>query len=218
MPMPAGKPFDLDRLGQSYGRISGNEDEPTMMWNANYGGPFYGFQTYNKAPLMFSMLGGIVGDDTMNSALKKYVETWKFKHPSPWDFTFFMNKELGRDLNWFWYYWLFTTESVNGSIKDVVSQGDKTIVTVHQAGEMPSPVVLKVEFADGSEKIKSMPNAKMIDDKTAIVRWNEDVWFSGDRDFQAVLDLGKRKISKITLDPFGRFPDSDIKDNVWTGK
>ena len=213
-----GRPFELDRLGQSYGRISGNEDEPAMMWNANYGGTFYGFQTYNKTPLMFSMLGGIVGDEAMNAALKKYVDTWKFKHPSPWDFTFFMNKELGRDLNWFWYYWLFTTESVNGSIKEVVSQGDKAIVTVHQAGEMPSPVVLKVEFADGSEKIKAMPNAKMVDDKTAIVRWNEDVWFNGDRDFQAVLDLGKRKISKITLDPFGRFPDTNIKDNVWTAK
>ncbi len=212
------RPFDLDRLGQSYGRISGNEDEPMMMWNANYGGTFYGFQTYNKTPLMFSMLGGVVGDNAMNAALKKYVETWKFKHPSPWDFTFFMNKELGRDLNWFWYYWLFTTERVDGSIKEVVSQGDKTTVTVHQSGEMPSPVVLKVEFADGSEKIKAMPNAKMTNDKTAIVRWNEDVWFNGDRDFQAVLDFGKRKISNITLDPYGRFPDSDTKNNVWASK
>ncbi len=214
----AGKPFSIDRLGQSYGNISGNEDEPMLMWNANYGGTFYGFQTYGKTSMMFSMLGGIVGDDAMNAALKKYLETWKFKHPSPWDFTFFMNKELGRDLNWFWYYWLFTTEAVNGSIKNVIAQADKTQVIVHQAGEMPSPVVLKVEFADGSDKIKAMPNAKMIDDKTAIVRWSEDVWFTGDRDFQATLDFGKRPITKITLDPFGRFPDADAKDNVWTGK
>jgi hypothetical protein len=213
-----GKPFSIDNLGQRYGSISGNEDEPAMMWNANYGGTFYGFQTYGKTPLMFSMLGGIVGDEAMNAALKKYVDTWKFKHPSPWDFMFFMNKELGRDLNWFWYYWLFTTEAVNGSLKNVAAQGEKTQVTIHQAGEMPSPVVLKVEFADGSEKIKSMPNAKMINDKTAIVRWNEDVWFNGERDFQAVLDFGKRPIRKITLDPFGRFPDSDTKDNVWTSK
>ena len=213
-----GKPFNIDRLGQSYGSISGNEDEPTMMWNANYGGPFYGFQTYGKTSMMFSMLGGIVGDDAMHAAIRKYVETWKFKHPSPWDFTFFMNKELGRDLNWFWYYWLFITESVNGSIKEVAARGEKTQITIHQAGEMPSPIILKVEFADGSEKIKSMPNAKMIDDKTAIVKWNEDVWFNGDRDFQATLDFGKRPITKITLDPFGRFPDSDTKDNVWTSK
>ncbi len=214
----AGKPFKLDNMGQRYGTISGNEDEPMMMWNANYGGTFYGFQTYGKVTMMFSMLGAIVGDDAMNAAIRKYVETWKFKHPSPWDFAFFMNKELGRDLNWFWYYWLFTTESVNGSIKEVVSKGDKTQITIHQAGEMPSPVVLKVEFADGSEKIKAMPNAKMVDDKTAIVMWNEDVWFNGDRDFGASLDFGKRAIKQITLDPFGRFPDSDPKDNVWIAK
>jgi hypothetical protein len=211
----AGKPFNIDGIGQSYGTVSGDEDEPMMMWNANQGGIYYGFQTYQKTMMMFSMLGGIVGDDAMNAAIRKYMEAWKFKHPSPWDFTFFMNKELGRDLNWFWYYWLFTTESVNGSIKQVVSQGEKTQVTIHQAGEMPSPVVLKVEFADGSEKISPMPNSKMIDDKTVIVKWDEDVWFTGDRDFQAMLDFGKRKIAKITLDPFGRFPDSDKKDNVW---
>ena len=214
----AGKPFNIDGIGQRYGTISGDEDEPMMMWNANHAGSFYGFQTYQKVMMMFSMLGGIVGDDVMHAAIKKYAEIWKFKHPSPWDFTFFMNKELGRDLNWFWYYWLFTTERVDGSIKDVAAKGDKTNVIIHQAGEMPSPVVLKVEFADGADKIKPMPNAKMIDDKTALVKWDADVWFSGDRDFQAVLDFGKRKISKITLDPFGRFPDSDSKDNVWMGK
>ena len=58
-----GKPYSVDGLGQRYGTISGNEDEPPMMWNANYGGPFYGFQTYGKTPLMLSMLGGVVGDE-----------------------------------------------------------------------------------------------------------------------------------------------------------
>ena len=56
----------------------------------------------------------------------------------------------------------------------------------------------------------------MLDDKTAIVRWSEDVWSNGNRDFPAVLDFGERPIKKITLDPSGRFPDSDAKDNVWT--
>ena len=30
---------NLDGLGQSYGRTSGNEAEPPMMWNANYARP-----------------------------------------------------------------------------------------------------------------------------------------------------------------------------------
>ena len=29
----------LERPGQSYGRTSGNEDEPPMMWHANYARP-----------------------------------------------------------------------------------------------------------------------------------------------------------------------------------
>src|SRR4029453_2597366 len=46
---------NLDAPGQSYGRTSGNEEEPPMMWNANYGGPsMYRFQTYSKTPLMLS--------------------------------------------------------------------------------------------------------------------------------------------------------------------
>jgi hypothetical protein len=113
---------NLDRLGQSYGRTSGSEDEPPMMWNANYGGSMYGFQTYSKTPLMLSMLGGIVGDDAVQRAMREYTEVWAFKHPSPWDYIFFMSDALGQDLRWFWYYWLWTTESVDGSIASVASR------------------------------------------------------------------------------------------------
>ena len=85
-----------------------------------------------------------------------------FKHPSPWDYIFFMNKALGKDLGWFWYYWLWTTESVDGSIAGVTTAGGKTTVTVRQDGQMPSPVVLKVQFADSGPAIKPMANAKMV--------------------------------------------------------
>jgi hypothetical protein len=208
------KPFNLDGAGQQYGNMSGNENEPTMMWSANDAGPAYGFQTYAKTPLMLSMLGGIVGDEAVIKAMKEYAKTWSFKHPSPWDYVNFMNNALGQNLDWFWYYWLFTTESVNGSIQDV-KPGKKTLVSVYQAGEMPSPVVLKVEFEEAGPAIGSMPNAKMLDKNTALVTWPADVWFTGSRTFQAELNFGARKIKKITLDPFGRFPDSDVTDNVW---
>lgn len=211
----AGKPYDLDGLGQRYGRVSGSEDEAPLMWSANYAGTGYGFQTYQKTPLMLSMLGGIVGDEAVINAMKKYTATWAYKHPSPWDYMFFMDHELGQNLDWFWYYWLFTTESVEGSIEGVQSVNGKTIVTVRQDGEMPSPVVLKVEFEESGEAIKPMPNATMVDPTTAEVTWPVTVWFDGSRTYDAELDFGSRKIKKITLDPHGRFPDKNIEDNVW---
>ena len=65
----AGEAPDLDGAGQSYGNISGDEWEPPLMWVANYAGGMYGFQTYSKTPLMFSMLGGIVGDAEVQRAI-----------------------------------------------------------------------------------------------------------------------------------------------------
>jgi hypothetical protein len=209
------KPYSLDGLGQSYGRNSGSESEAPMMWSANDAGSGYSFQTYGKTPLMLSMLGGIVGDEAVINAMKKYTATWSFKHPSPWDYMFFMNNELHQDLEWFWYYWLFTTETVEGSIKDVKTVKGKTTVTVLEAGQMPSPVVLKVEFEANGAPLKKVTNAKMIDATTAEVTWPASVWFNGNRTFDAVMDFGERKIKKITFDPHGRFPDANIADNVW---
>ncbi|MDH3571052.1 MAG: M1 family metallopeptidase, partial [Gemmatimonadota bacterium] len=208
-----GQAPDLDGLGQQYGSVSGDEWEPPMMWNANYAGPMYGFQTYSKTPMMLSMLGGIVGDSAVRHAMSEYTTTWRFKHPSPWDYVFFMNNALGRDLGWFWYYWLWTTESVDGSVQRVTTSGSTTTVTVRQDGQMPSPVVLTVHFAPSGPPLRPMPNARMLDDSTAIVTWPVDVWFSGARTFQAKLEFGARRIEKVILDPGRRFPDRDPTDN-----
>jgi len=210
-----GKPYKLDSLGMSYGGISGNELEPPLMWDENYAGPFYGFVAYGKAPLMLSSLGGVVGDSAVWRAMSDYAKAWRFKHPSPWDYAFFMNNALHQDLGWFWNYWLFTTESVDGSIQDVKTSGRRTTVTVRQNGQMPAPVILKVEFAPAGPAIRPMSNSKMTDANTAIVTYPVDVWFPGSRTFNAVLDFGGRGISKVTLDPAGRSPDRNAADNVW---
>jgi hypothetical protein len=210
-----GESPNLDGLGQAYGRISGMEAEPPLMWNANYGGPMYGFQAYQKASLMLSMLGGIVGDTAVWQAMSEYAEAWQFKHPSPWDYAFSMSNALEQDLGWFWYYWLFTTESVDGSITDVTTEGPRTTVTVRQDGQMPSPVVLEVRFAPQGPAITPMANSTMVDEATAVVTWPVDVWFQGSRTFEAELAFGARPIELIIFDPACRFPDRDPTDNMW---
>jgi hypothetical protein len=210
-----GKAYKLDSLGMSYGEISGNDLEPPLMWDENYAGPMYGFVAYGKAPLMLSALGGVVGDSAVWRAMSDYAKVWRFKHPSPWDYANFMSNALHQDLGWFWYYWLFTTERVDESIQNVTTRGRNTTVTVRQDGEMPAPVILKVEFAPGGAAIRAMSNSRMIDATTALVTYPADVWFGGSRTFVSNLDFGGRAITRITLDPNGRFPDKDASDNVW---
>jgi len=206
---------NLDGLGQVYGRTSGDEQEPPMMWDANYAGPMYGFQAYSKAPMMLSSLGGVVGDSAVQRAMSEYAHAWRFKHPSPWDYMFFMDHALHRDLGWFWYSWLFTTEAVNGSIRGVRTAGGVTTVTVRQEGGMPAPVVLAVHFAPRGPRLLRMANATRVDDSTAVVTWPVDVWFAGSRTFAAKLRFGRRRIERIVLDPHCRFPDASADDNTW---
>ncbi len=66
------KPTLLDSLGGQFGQTSGNEAQAPMMWDNNYGGPFTGYVTYAKAPMMLSMLGAIVGDSAVQRAMKAY--------------------------------------------------------------------------------------------------------------------------------------------------
>ncbi|MEJ2204699.1 MAG: M1 family metallopeptidase [Gemmatimonadota bacterium] len=211
-----GEEPQIDGLGQSYGRISGDEREAPLMWNANYGGPMYGFQAYSKAPLMLSMLGGVVGDEEVWRAMSGYAHTWRFKHPSPWDYMFFMNDALGRDLGWFWYSWLFTTESVDGSIASVARSGAGTKVTVRQEGQMPSPVVLRIAFRNEAPSVEGVPNAMMGSDGSVMVRYPVDVWFGGSRTFEVELPFPLDAVESVVLDPHGRFPDRDPSDNAWT--
>ncbi len=204
----------LDSLGGSAGLTAGEEAQAPMMWNNNYGGPFTSYVTYRRAPMMLSMLGAMVGDSVVVQAMRNYAILWRFKHPSPWDFMFGMNRFLRQDLGWFWYYWLFTTESSDGSISSVTTKGGRTTVMVRQNGEMPAPIVLQVEFAPDGPAPRPMKNAE-ITGRTAVVRWPVDVWFSGQRTFAAELNFGSAKIARITLDPGVRFPDQDRSDNVW---
>jgi hypothetical protein len=208
-------PVIMDRLGMSYGQTSGSEAEAPMMWNANFGGPSYSFTTYGKTPLMMSMLGGVVGDTAVVRAHREWARAWMFKHPSPWDYMFFMNAALKQDLGWFWNAWLFTTERVDGSIARVQTAATRTIVTVREDGLMPSPVVLRVTFDTTGPAIKPMANAVMADSLTAIVTWPVDVWFAGRKTFDAVLMFGGRRIREILFDPNCRFPDRNSEDNRW---
>ncbi len=198
-------PANLDRRGLSYGNTSGNEAEPPLMWNANFGGTMYSFQTYQKTPLMLSMLGGIVGDSVVQRTMREWGVAWRYKHPSPWDYMFFMNTALKQDLSWFWYYWLFTTEAVHGQLASVTPTAEGAQV-----------VVLEGDFEPTGPAISPMANAVMRDSVTAVVTWPVEVWFGGSRSFTADLRFGGRKITSITLDPGCRFPDRNPADNIWT--
>lgn len=195
-------PPDFASGDPSYRRIAGTEVEAPMMWLTDYAGPNAGTATYSKAPLALYALGGIVGDSGVHMAFAHYASLWRFKHPTPWDFFKSMSTALGKNLDWFWYQWFFTTDTFDQVIESVKMNDGAASVVVTDKGEMTMPVIFRAEFTDGTSAVISRP---------------ADSWFSGGRTLTVAVPLHGKKLKTLTLDPENRFEDLDRSNNIWNG-
>jgi hypothetical protein len=196
------KPEDMASDAAAYRQVAGSELEAPMMWPTDFAGPNATMTTYVKAPVVFYALGGVVGDSAAHAAFVSYAKEWRLRHPSPYDFFMSMNRSLGRDLDWFWYPWFFTTYTVDQSIQSVTTRGKNAVVNVRDRGDMAMPIILRVDYTDGRFD-------RVVQDAS--------VWFSGTRSVAMTIPLRGRKIKTVTLDPENRFQDLDRTNNVWSG-
>jgi hypothetical protein len=194
------QPVNLQTRSTGYRRIAGTELEAPMMWPSLYAGPGLGVQVYSKAEIALNALGGVVGDSAVGRALAKYAGDWKYRHPTPYDFFFSMNRSLGKNLDWFWYQWFFTTNTVDQAIESVSVQGSDAVITVRDNGEMAMPVILWIDFTDGSNETVTL---------------GAEHWLAGSRTIARRIPLRGRALRSASLDPENRFQDLNRDDNVW---
>ncbi|HET7456954.1 MAG TPA: M1 family metallopeptidase [Gemmatimonadaceae bacterium] len=197
------RPIDRAASGAEYRRIAGTELEPPMMWPVNYAGPNASVQAYSKAPLALYALGAVVGDSAVAEAFAGYARTWKFRHPTPWDFFRFMDHALHQNLGWFWNAWWFTTGTFDQALSAPPAGGAGRVV-VTDRGDMAMPVILKVDYADGTTRMVTRPAS---------------IWFGGLRRVEVELPRspGTRRaaVVRVTVDPDNRFQDVRRDDNVY---
>jgi hypothetical protein len=79
-----------------------------LIWPDNRSPPAANIASYSRPALMFAALIEMMGREKVFAALRGYVQTWSFRHPTPWDFMFSMNHGLGRNLDAFWHRWIFS--------------------------------------------------------------------------------------------------------------
>ena len=220
----------------------------------------------------------VLGREVFDFAFKEYANRWKFKRPTPYDFFRTMEDASGRDLDWFWRGWFYTTDHVDISIEDVTrytldtrdpniekarkrekdgkknvpliierneaiekrndrfkelrdfydefdefavlphetdafkklvkglspeerqllkTEGHFYIVDLENVGGLVMPVILEVEFADGSKQVKTIP---------------AEVWRRNGNSVSKLLHT-KKKIRGIILDPRDEIADVNRRNN-----
>jgi len=94
------------------GYMKSSAQEP-IMTNSEHIRQF-GPNAYSKPSAGLSILREtILGRELFDTAFKEYSTRWMFKSPEPSDFFRTIEDTSGKDLDWFWRSWFYTTDNVD---------------------------------------------------------------------------------------------------------
>ena len=150
------------------------------------------------AVALYFLRGKVLGPEVFDEAFREYTRRWAFKHPQPADFFRTMEDVSGRELDWFWRGWFFTTAALDQAVESVTQGQGAVKVVIRNAGQQVAPVELQLTFSDGT---------------TQLLRYPVEIWYKGDK-YTAVIDTDKTVVA-ATVNPDGQFPDLVASNNGW---
>ncbi|MDH4132535.1 MAG: M1 family metallopeptidase, partial [Gemmatimonadota bacterium] len=163
-----------------------------------------GALAYIKPGMGLSLLRSkILGPEVFDRAFREYTRRWAFRHPQPADFFRTIEDVSGRDLDWFWRGWFYTTGALDQAIEAVTQRpgregGQIVTVTLRNAAYQVMPVDLQLTFADGT---------------TASYSYPVEIWYKGDK-YTATITTAQ-PVTAATVNPDGSLPDVVPGNNGW---
>ncbi|WP_299683658.1 M1 family metallopeptidase [uncultured Dokdonia sp.] len=155
---------------------------------------YSGINSYTISSFSYYSLYYLLGEETFNKCFKAFIERWKGKHPTPYDFFFTFNDVSGKDLNWFWNRWYF-----NFGYPDLKNDGIKdNKLTIINEGGLPLAFELIYSYYDGTKK-------------TEII--SPECWKNSDVFTKEILDLNLLESIELKA---GNYTDALYSNNIWT--
>lgn len=114
---------------------------------------------YIKGPAAMDILANLIGSNEFYAYTKEFMILWAGKHPTPYDFFYFINDKEGRNLNWFWNSWLFSYGYPDLAINNAEQNGNYLKVVIKNVGGLPVPFNLIItEKESGFEETFNVAN------------------------------------------------------------
>lgn len=90
--------------------------------------------SYDISSAAYYSLYRMLGREKFLSVLHAFMDEWKYKHPTPYDYFFFFNTMTEPDLTLFWNNWYFDwgyidigIQNVEGNILEIENKGGKAV-------------------------------------------------------------------------------------------
>ncbi len=115
----------------------------------------YFYLNYGVAEQALRILEIHLGKPLFKECLQTFIERWKYKHPTPYDFFLTFNDVSKQNLNWFWNAWYFQYGGIPDlALASVNNKNNSIDVTVINNGDLPLPVV--VSFYNNKKLVKTI--------------------------------------------------------------
>jgi aminopeptidase N len=175
---------------------------PILRWSDfHYSSLAYTVASYSKPASALAALRAVLGEETFDRAYRAFIDTWKYRHPYPWDFFEGMERVSGRDLDWFWRAWFAETWTLDHAVESVEAGPDGAArIVVANRGKTPMPVRLAITREGGEVVRREIP---------------VDVWLGGARTAAIELPAGGA-VTRVEIDPEHAFADVRRGNDVWT--
>ena len=207
--------------GYNYIATSGKEQPQSTQADRYTTNTGYGVAAYSKGAVFLSQLEYVIGKDNLNKTLLRYYKEWAFKHPTPNDFIRVAEKVSGAELDWYLTDWTQTTNTIDYGIKNIVSEKEKTTITIERIGLMPMPIDIKVTYEDGATDNFYIPLQMMRTNKPnpqLSESWNVlPDWAWAYPNYSFVLKKDK-KIKSVAIDASGLMADINLENNTYNLK
>lgn len=142
----------------------------------------------------------VLGAEAFDAAFREFIRRWANRHPQPTDFFRTMENVSGRDLDWFWRGWIYSTARLDQAVDSVTAEDDTARITVSMREEMIMPLELRVTFDSGAPVTRRIP---------------VEMWNYGPSHVAKVATRGRR-VSRVEVDPRQAYPDVDRANNRWS--
>ena len=183
----------------------------------------YGVSVYSKGSVFLDQLNYIIGHESFMKGMMTYYEKWKFKHPTPNDFKRIMEKESGIELDWYFEQFIGTINTIDYAISSVKKKDRKsTEIVMNKIGDMPMPIDFVIKLKDGTSKAYNIPlqimRGEKTDSKYPKLESVSNDWPWTNPEFTICIDIPKKKIESVEIDPSYRMADTDRSNNVYPKK
>lgn len=176
----------------------------------------YGSAAYSKGAVFLHQLSYVVGMPAFERGMRRYFNTWKFKHPDAHDFLRVMEKESGLELDWYLEYFVNSIRTIDYGIESVEGDEQQTNVTLNRVGAMPMPLDVLVTYQDGRQELFYIPLRIMRGEKkneTDLKRTVLADWPWTYPTYRMTVPYPASDIKSMVIDPSMRLADVDRGNN-----